>query len=794
MGIREKLERLVARMHDTPQYNSQGAVLFVDLEQRKTLKKYLPIEVLKNFLGGRGANMCAAVQPDRRGASAALDPEIPLIFGSGVLTSSMPSATRGNITSKSPDSYAILDANAGDYFPSFPSVATATITSCSTAAPRPGPCSRLLTTPSSSSMPRPMSASTTSTWPPPSSATSTASSARTWRWRASPRLGENQVLCSGIMGGIKAIWARGGGGAKMGSLKLKGIMIHGAPRELQPVQPMAKYNKVIGKKIIGTSVIKNALKMVGTPFLYKPSRVLCALGTKNNQQTSWKPTLDADNFDPYRPGMDGCYLCPVHCRNQNDMTPGAESGWGAAALKGLTGNASYDKAQAEVEHGKQRTYNGIHNDGKFDQYDKGDGPEYVTVGKFGPMIGISEPEQVLRLNNILNDLGLDSASTGSSIAWAMELYQRGIITQKETGGLDLTWGNYELIEKLLFMTAKREGFGDTIADSARAVERGKYPQEALDYRMTVKGLFQSDPHDSRILKAFALGLSVATRGMDHLRNRVTLEINARINDDPAFKTALYNGTVSAKPNSLRRQGICRQEVREQLRGRRFGRHVPLQYQVVQLADPARPQRLRHAANVPDRPDLRRAGTRRDRPQRHGHRAHAELPLRPARQGRHFAKALVRGSPDGRSLRRREDRAQGIRWHEGAFLRADWPQCRRHSGNGVARKALAPDYGVRRARRITQAIAWRARTDISHRRNGGRRHCAAPGPAAQVAGSGSGFERQFVEHRGQRQHGSLRRRHRSHCQRRPRHPSSHHRRRLKQRAIPYKSHPITVKHI
>jgi aldehyde:ferredoxin oxidoreductase len=59
---------------------------------------------------------------------------------------------------------------------------------------------------------------------------------------------------------------------------------------------------------------------------------------------------------------------------------------------------------------------------------------------------------------------------------------------------------------------------------------------------------QSDPHDARILKAFALGLAVATRGMDHLRNRVTLEINARINDDPAFKARLYGGPVSAAPN------------------------------------------------------------------------------------------------------------------------------------------------------------------------------------------------------------------------------------------------------
>jgi aldehyde:ferredoxin oxidoreductase len=547
MAIRDKLAQLAARLHDAPQYNSQGAVLFVDLEHRATLKKYLPLEVMRNFLGGRGANMWLLYNllDEER---AALDPEVPLIFGTGILTSSMPSATRGNFTSMSPESDAILDANGGDYFPSFlrthgydhivlygqaPSWTLLKLAyeniEFVDAAPYVGMDNLAL--------------------PKAIERDFQCVEREDMALARITTAGENQVLCAGIMGGIKAIWARGGGGAKMGSLKLKGIMVHGTPRELQPVEPMARYNKVIGKKIIGTSVIKNALKMVGTPFLYKPSRVLCALGTKNHQETSWKESLDADNFDPYRPGMDGCYLCPVHCRNQNDMTPDSQGGWGAAALKGLTGNASYDKAQASVEHGKQRNYNGILNDGKYDQYDKGDGPEYVTLGKFGPLIGIAEPEQVLRLNNILNDLGLDSASTGSSIAWAMELYQRGIITQKDTGGLDLSWGNYEAIEKLLFMTAKREGFGDTIADSARAVERGKYPAAALDYRMTVKGLFQSDPHDARILKAFALGLSVATRGMDHLRNRVTLEINARINDDPAFKTALYNGVVSAAPNS-----------------------------------------------------------------------------------------------------------------------------------------------------------------------------------------------------------------------------------------------------
>lgn len=546
MGIRDKVERLCTRLHDTPQYATQGAVLFVDLERRETRRKYLPLDVLRTYLGGRGANMYLLynlLEEERE----ALDPEVPLIFGAGTLTGDMPAATRGNFTSRSPDSQAILDTNGGDYFPSFVKRHGYDHLVLFGRAPQ-WTLLRIEHEEVQFLDATPYVGMNNLELPGAIERDFACTERKDMALARITSAGENLALCSGIMGGIKAIWARGGAGAKMGALQLKAIMVHGKPDDAPKVTELKAHNKVIGKKITSTSVIKNALKQVGTPFLYKPSRVLGALGTMNNQKTDWLPTLDADNFDPYRPGMDGCFKCPVHCRNQNDMTPEGKGGWGSAALKGLKGNASYDKAQADIEHGKQRTYNGIHNDGKFDQYDKGDGPEYVTVGKFGPMIGLKEPEQILRLNNILNDLGLDSASTGSAISWAMELWQRGIIDASHTGGLDLSWGNYETVEKLLFMTARREGFGDTIADSARAVERGKYPAEALDYRMAVKGLFQSDPHDSRILKAFALGLSVATRGMDHLRNRVTLEINARINDDAAFKTALYGGTVAPEPN------------------------------------------------------------------------------------------------------------------------------------------------------------------------------------------------------------------------------------------------------
>jgi len=547
MGIRERVARLTDRMHDAPQYKSQGRTLFVDLERRESRSKYLPREVLARFLGGRGGNMYLLynlLEAERD----ALDPEVPLIFGSGLLTSHMPSATRGSVTSKSPESYAILDANGGDYFPAHakrhgydhivlygraPEWTLLTISRDEvgfvSAAPYVGMDNMDL-----------------------AEAIERDFACKERKDLAMVRItsaGENGVLCSGIMGGPKAIYARGGGGAKMGSLRLKAILALGKASADEYSTDLKARNKAIGKKITGASVVKNALKTVGTPFLYKPSRVLGAMGTKNNQETSWSETLDADAFDPYRPGMDGCFKCPVQCRALNDMTPEGKGFWGVNALKGVKGNASYDKAQADIEHARQKTYKGIRGDGQFDRYDKGDGPDYSTLGKFGPNIGIREPEQVLRLSNILNDLGLDSSSTGSAISWAMELYQRGIITKETTGGLDLGWGNYDVIEKLLFMTAKREGFGDVIADSSRAVERGKYPAEALRYRIAVKGLFQSDPHDARILKAFALGLSVATRGMDHLRNRPTLEINARVNDDPAFKAALYAGTVSPEPTS-----------------------------------------------------------------------------------------------------------------------------------------------------------------------------------------------------------------------------------------------------
>lgn len=546
MGIRAKMERLWERMHERPQYASQGAVLFVDLDRREFRSRYLSRESFRTFLGSRGGNMYLLYNLLPPGRDP-FDPEVPLIFGSGVLTGAVPAAARGNVSGVAVDSRAILDSNCGDAFPTYlkwhgidhlvlfgesPAWTLLEVSGGAAAFHDASPYLGMDNLDVTRAVERDFS----------------CTERRDMALARITRAGENRVLCAGIMGGPKAIYARGGTGAKLGSLRVKGILIRGRNGRPDLSETFQRNSRDLARKILSTGVVQHALKKVGTQFLYKPSRLLGAMGAKNHQETSWTEALDAAGIDPYRTGMDGCLLCPIRCRPQNDLTPEGKGGWGADALRDVRGNIPYGEAKALEARRLENRYRGIRGDGTFDRYDRGDGPDYVTLGKFGPIVGIGEPEQVLRLNNILNELGLDSASAGGAIAWAMELYQRGLITQEDTGGLDLSWGNYEAIERLLFLTAAREGFGDVIADSARAVERGRYPREALRYRWAVKGLFQTDPHDSRILKGFALGLAVSTRGMDHLRNRPTLEINPRINDDPEFKRALYGGEVSAEPN------------------------------------------------------------------------------------------------------------------------------------------------------------------------------------------------------------------------------------------------------
>ena len=361
----------------------------MDLATREVQSGYTPRRILETLLSGRGANMFYLYRLLDESLYP-LHPDIPLIFGSGVLTGIVPSAARGNCTSWAPESGVILDSNCGDYFPSFlrmngidhlvlygrsPEWAVMVIREGEVEWRDGAPYAGL----DNIDMRERIAGDLGGVWTRDMSMVNVT------------RAGENGVLVAGIMGGPKAIYARGGTGAKMASLHLKAIVTLGHTHEFPTPHPYKPYNRQIAQKLLGTSVVKHALSTMGTPFLYRPSRLLGAMGTKNNQETTWTDALDAEHIDPYRPGMEGCFRCPVNCRPQNDL----------------------------------------HRD-PSDKYGRGDGPEYVTLGKFGPNLGIDNVEAVIRLNNICNDLGFDTASTGSAIGWALELFQRGIITTAHT--------------------------------------------------------------------------------------------------------------------------------------------------------------------------------------------------------------------------------------------------------------------------------------------------------------------------------------------------------------------------
>src|SRR5260370_13835872 len=118
MPISERVETLISRLARERQFPTQGETIFVDLEHHEVRRAYIPRHVVEAFLGGRGVNMFLLhnlLDP----SLDPLHPDVPLIFGTGILTSLVPSAARGNVTSWSPETKVILDSNAGDYFPSF---------------------------------------------------------------------------------------------------------------------------------------------------------------------------------------------------------------------------------------------------------------------------------------------------------------------------------------------------------------------------------------------------------------------------------------------------------------------------------------------------------------------------------------------------------------------------------------------------------------------------------------------------------------------------------------------------
>ncbi len=449
--------------------------------------------LVRAFLGGRGLNMVylARCLSEAGGASKVepLERENPLIIGSGLLTGTIaPNAARFNVTAKSPETLGLGDANCGGFF---------------AAAMRKAGFDRLVITgraevPSylvlEAGQVRTLAAN--SLWGMSAIEVQEALKARHGAGTVAAVIGpagENQVRMAAVMTGKKNAAGRCGMGAVMGSKNLKAVVAKGMGK-LPVVDPAAMRQARIEQMAhLKRSKVVEVLGKLGTPFLYDVSNRLGAIRTRNSQENYFEDSLNAEEIDKYSDKMLACTACIVHCRHRNKLG--------------------------------------------------GEGPEYSTLGLLGANLGVAQPEQVILLNNLVNDLGLDASSTGSIIAWAMELYQRGLIDDDLTGG-PLLWGDFERVRNLIMDIAHRRSFGDVLAESTQA--KHQFPPEAQDYLIAVKDLPQSDPHDVRYIKSFALGIAVASRGADHLRNRPTLDI-LRLPDD--VRRRIFGIETSADPTA-----------------------------------------------------------------------------------------------------------------------------------------------------------------------------------------------------------------------------------------------------
>ncbi len=478
-------------------YRSTNAIINLTTGDVKITRT--PEALEQAYLGGRGLNM-AFLRHYLRAAGEPLQidplsPENPLIFGAGMLTGTIaPNAARFNVSARSPESGILGDANCGGFF---------------AAAMRKAGFDRLVILGKAE---RPayilledgvvhiLDAS--DLW-----GTRVVEAQEGLRSKHGPGTisavigpsGENQVRMAAVMTGIKNAAGRGGMGAVMGSKNLKAIAARGGTAIEVAQKEAIRSTRLEQQKYLKDSKIVQILGRVGTPLLYEVSNRIGAIRTRNSQENYFEDSLNSEEIEKYSDKMLACTSCVVHCRHRNTLG--------------------------------------------------GEGPEYSTIGLLGANLGIAPTDQVIMLNNQVNELGLDASSVGTIIGWAMELYQRGLIDEGMTEG-PLTWGDYEVARELIEKIAYRQGFGNILAESSQALRY--FPPEAKDYLIAVKGLPQSDPHDVRYFKGFALGIAVASRGADHLRNRPTLEV-FKLPDEVRAK--IYGRANDPDPTGYKDKGL-----------------------------------------------------------------------------------------------------------------------------------------------------------------------------------------------------------------------------------------------
>lgn len=296
--------------------------------------------------------------------------------------------------------------------------------------------------------------------------------------------GEKLSLISGICNEQGRIAARSGVGAVMGSKKLKAVVLAGSrPMPCADKDAVKKLSFALGKKVMKMSMpggLGAALGIGGAALGVLPSVPLDGSLT----------TLIFREWGT-----------PSNTPMAITSGDGPIKNWGAgpAAAKGMALTYNPDKIN-RIETVKYHCYScpvgcggklGLKNN-RFTSFNETHKPEYETIEAFGPLLLNRSLDSVLAINEMLNRAGIDTISAGNTIAWAFECYEKGILTEEQTG-LKLDWGDSDAIVRLTRMLADREGFGDDLADG---VKRASEKYGGKEYAMHVGGQ-EPGMHDTR---------------------------------------------------------------------------------------------------------------------------------------------------------------------------------------------------------------------------------------------------------------------------------------------------------
>lgn len=478
-------------------------IAFIDLTHGLVKTSRISLDLRKRFLGGRGINMHLLSQcysPDLDPFS----PRNPLIFGAGLLSGTLGFGSRINITAKSPESGHLGDSNmGGDLGAELVKAGFGhlVITGRSRTSVY------LLIRNGSIEIRDARKLQGLDTVETQRMIREELSDERV-QAAAIGLAGEKQVRFASIQTGMKNSAGRTGMGAVMGSKNLKAVAVRGS-LDLAIASPKSylRYYLRTMNKLMETKWVQ-ALGKYGTPLLFQYANEMGFLSIRNNQSTTIGDqgyALEAEALEPVSTGMLSCFGCPAHCRHR-----------------------------FSIPHGK---YQGM----------KGEGPEYASIGSLGTKLGNLDLENIIAATELCNRHGLDTISTGSYIAWVMELYQRGIINSRKAE-IPLNWGDGEAILELIHRIAQRRGFGNLLAE-------GSFAREALgeaskDYLLGVKD-FPIEMTDERLPKSFALGMATSTRGACHMRSRPSLDVLGLPRE--ALRT-IYGGPVGDQFSSYAGKG------------------------------------------------------------------------------------------------------------------------------------------------------------------------------------------------------------------------------------------------